>query len=277
VASARRRAARSATRAGSGDTPRLAEIPEAAADGLVADVYDRIRRVTGVPTVAFVYRALALEPRVLAAAWSDLAPNVADRDVRAAAETLGASLAFDVSALAPHAVPVDRVSAARTLGAFDRMNRLNLVGLTALLEGRAAPAAPAPPSDAADPIGVGLAMADLASLPPETLELLEEMSMPVSGAARPILVPSLYRFFASDHDVLAGLWEAIRPTVESDAFGRSAAGLRADARVVGGGLPYGIRRLEHEASRAVVARFLETIPAMIVVTGLLRDALGCGR
>ena len=38
--------------------PYLREIPEAAATGSVAEVYEGLRRVLGVPFVAFVYRAL---------------------------------------------------------------------------------------------------------------------------------------------------------------------------------------------------------------------------
>jgi len=257
----------------SGGESRLAEVPEAKADGLVAEVYDEIRRVTGVPTVAFVYRALAVEPEELAAAWADLAPNLSHPGVRASAARLDGSRAGRAARLPDAVVSVDRSAAAATLAAFDRLNRLNLVGLTALLDGVDAPGARAPATDAADPIAGGLPMADLDALPRATIALLERMSVPVSGPTRPILIPSLYRYFAADHALLAALWEAIRPVAESGALERAAAALRTEAGVLARTLPYGVRRLERDTARDVVARFSTTIPAMIVVTGLVRQAL----
>ena len=63
--------------------PHLAEVSEKDAGGRIADLYDDIRRVTGVHSVALVYRALAAIPGALEMVWADLASNLADRDVRA--------------------------------------------------------------------------------------------------------------------------------------------------------------------------------------------------
>ena len=43
-----------------------------------------------------------------------------------------------------------------------------------------------------------LPMADLASLEPGTIALLQRMSAPVAGPEQPILIPSLFRYFAHD-------------------------------------------------------------------------------
>jgi hypothetical protein len=251
---------------------RLAEVPEAEADGEVASLYDDIRRVAGVSTVPLVYRALAVEPAVLEAIWTDLAPNLADAEVRERAAALGHSGPRPADPT-PVALPLDREQVATTLAIFDRVNTLNAVGLTALLGGVDGLVYAERPAGAADPLAGGLPMADLTRLGDETLALLERMSRPVTGGGDPVVVPSLYRYFAHEHASLEMLWDALQPVVEGRTFAPAAAGVRADAGAIATSLPYRIRRLDSEPARSIVERFLVTIPAMIVVTALIRSAL----
>ncbi|MGL6279429.1 MAG: hypothetical protein ACRC50_07745 [Gaiella sp.] len=257
------------------DGARLAEIPEEAARGRTAELYEDIRRVTGVGSVVLVYRALAAHGDALEIAWSDLAPNLADDRARAAALGLGADGDTDDVAVLPPSlvrVPLDR--AAETLATFARANRLNVVALSALLDGVDRPPAATPAASAREVVPTGLPMADLARLPPATLTLLEEMSAPVAGGERPVVIPSLYRFFAHDEQLLRALWDAIRPTVENPAFASRVAGLQDDGRALGARLPYRVRALPPGEPRVIVERFLRTIPSMIVVGALLARALG---
>jgi hypothetical protein len=212
---------------------------------------------------------------VLESTWTELAPNLADRRVREAALQLGGEGADPgVSPLSPELVSVPRRDAAATLASFARANRLNVVALSALLDGVDAPPAAAPAATADDVLPAGLPMADLATLPASTLALLDEMSAPVAGSERPIVIPSLFRYFAHDERLLCALWDSIRPTVESTAFPARIAALRSDGRALAAHLPYGVRALPEGEPRAIVERFLRTIPSMIVVGGLLTRALG---
>jgi hypothetical protein len=254
----------------------LVEIPEGEARGRTAALYEDIRRVTGIGSVVLVYRALAAHGDALETAWGDLAPNFADGRARRAALALGEHDASGgVVASLPSALvrlPLDETSA--TLAGFARVNRLNVVGLSALLDGVDAPAATERAATAGDALPSGLPMADLSQLPGTTLALLEEMSAPVAGVERPIVIPSLYRFFAHDAQLLRALWEAIRPAVEDASFARRVAALQAEGRALAAQLPYRVRALPPGEPRAVVERFLRTIPSMIVVGGLLARALG---
>ena len=59
----------------------LPEVSERDAEGLAAEFYEDIRRVVGLPFVNLVYRHLAVEPRRLEAAWSQLRPNLTDEAI----------------------------------------------------------------------------------------------------------------------------------------------------------------------------------------------------
>lgn len=253
---------------------RLAEVSETAATGAAAALYDDIRRVTGVRSIALVHRALAAIPGALETIWADLAPNLADHRVRSAAARIAGAESAAVAPLDPGLVTVPLPAAAATLAGFARINRLNLVGLSALQTGLAAPPAQERGATATDVIPDGLPMAELASLPVSTLALLEEMSAPVAGAERPIVIPSLYRFFARDERLLRALWEALRPVVDDPGFEARVDGIRQGATALARALPYGVRPAPGDEAQAVVARFLRTIPSMIVVGDLLGQALG---
>lgn len=257
-----------------GPAARVAEISEASATGVVAAVYDDIRRVTGVPTVALVYRILAVDADTLETVWADLGPNLADARVRTGARVLAGAPTGALAPIAPSLVTVPLTPAAATLDGFARLNRLNVVGLTALRHGVAAPRASSPGATEKETIPDGLPMADFAALPPSAIALLEAMSEPIAGGQRPLVVPSLFRYFAHDEQLLRALWDALRPVVTDPAFERRVAALREEAATLAGQLPFRVRALPPGPALDVVERFLRTIPGMIVVGGLLAQALG---
>ena len=55
--------------------PMLPELPESQATGRIADIYDDIRRFSGVPYVSSLQRYLATLPGVLEWAWAALRPQ----------------------------------------------------------------------------------------------------------------------------------------------------------------------------------------------------------
>ena len=254
--------------------PHLAEVSENDAGGRIAELYDDIRRVTGVRSVALIYRALAAIPGTLETVWDDLAPNLADPEVRAAAARIVGASPAAVAKLDPQLASVPARDAAATLAGFARINRLNLVGLSALLAGVRGPFAVSSVAEAVEVVPAGLPMADLTALPESTITLLEEMSAPVTGGELPVVIPSLYRFFAHDEQLLRALWTALGPVVVDPGFEQRVGAIRRDAASLARTLPYGVRQLGLGDGRAVVERFLRTIPSMIVVGELLGQALG---
>jgi hypothetical protein len=256
------------------DGERIGEIPESSATGSVADVYADIRRVLGVPFVALIYRVLASEPDRLESIWSDLGPNLASEVARGAARTLAAPPPRPIVAgRAPDGLALDVVAAVATLEAFRHGNALGAIGLSALLQGVDGPRAPNRGPSAPRPFSNLLPMADLASLPGTTLDLLERMSAPVAGPERPIVIPSLFRYFAHDRRVLEFVWETIQPVVEDPAFFGATAAIRTAAGMAASSLPYRVRAAEDPETRRIADRFVTTIPAMIIVSRLIEDAI----
>ena len=259
------------------DPPLFEEVSEQAASGSIAEAYADIRRVLGVPMVVFVYRALAVSPGRLEHVWGALGANLACAETQRNAASLDPPEQGKVAPL-PRATMVgagiDPLRLAGTLDSFDRANRLNLIGLEALLTG-----APGDPTTdrgearSAAPREM-LPMADLASLQPGTRALLRRMSVPIAGRERPMLIPSLFRYFAHSDRLLEAIWQSIGPPIEDGRFHDSVAVVAQRARQLIGRLPYPVARAEDNDTREIISRFATTIPGMIVATKLLRLALG---
>lgn len=254
----------------------LEEVSEQTAAGSIADTYADIRRVLGVPMVVLVYRALAAQPGRLEHIWSVLAANLAARDTQRNAESICPP---EIGSVEPvpraflTAARLDRALLADTLDAFDRANRLNLIGLTSLLVGAPGnPSADSTPGPSETPRKL-LPMAELASLPQSTLELLQRISVPLAGPGPPIVIPSLFRYFAHDHELLEKIWHTIGHAITSDRFPSAVIKLSTHARVLAGRLPYSVPRVDDHDTREIATRFTTVLPAMIVTTNLVRLAL----
>jgi hypothetical protein len=254
----------------------LAEVPEAAADGSVAEVYRAIRGVFATDAVVLFYRTLAVHPGRLERIWAVLGPNLASAGASSAAgslapEPLGPVEEISRKILSGHGP--DPGVAAATLDTFDRSNRLNLVALSALLHG--APGAVIADRVPATRPAVGgiLPLVDLAALPAHTMELLARMSGPVAGPGPPVVIPSLYRAFAYDDVLLGALWQSIGPHVGSAGFSRAVESLVVQGARAAGRLPYRVERELDPETRELTQRFIRAIPGMIVVSPMLRAAL----
>ncbi len=247
------------------------EIREDEAAGTVAVTYAEIRRVLGLPFVPLVYRVLANEPDRLAGIWAELEPNLGSDVAREAAHRLAATPPLEVNLRVRGwaEVQLDHAAAQGTVAAFLHSNALNLVGLSALLAGVDAPSATGP-ARRMEPISRSiLPMADLAALPASTVALLEEMSVPISGPAKPIVIPSLFRHFADDERLLTTIWRTIQPTVDSAGFAGAVETIRGEARRVGLSLPYRVARVDDMQTRCITGRFVGVTSAMLVVAQLM--------
>ena len=256
---------------------RLAELPEAAATGRVAEVYADIRAVLALPMVNLVYRHLATKPGELVECWAALRPNLASRAAASAAEKLAALAspagvaALPRASLAVAGLTGEQVPLARaTLAAYRRANSLNVLGMFTLLygcpgRGASAEEAAAPP---AKPI---LPMASLEHLTPAAAALLDEMSLHALGGDEPRLVPSLLRHFAGNPCLLALVWAVLRlPTAEAT---HRAERVARRARELARALPYPVAALDDAAERAVVVKFSDAMARMLGLGEMLSAAL----
>jgi hypothetical protein len=254
----------------------LAEVSEQAARGSVASAYVDIRRVLGVQTVMLVYRVLAVEQGRLERVWGAIAPNLAVAATQRGARVLDPPEIGSVEPVPPETIAMAGIDPTRltaTLDCFDRANRLNLIGLTALLTGSPGnpeadprPASPTVPSEL-------LRMADLGSIPRIRLTLLQEMSAPIAGPEEPLVIPSLFRYFAHDDRLLQQMWRSIAPVITKDRFQDAVATISRHASDLGAQMPHPVPRLDDPRAVRIVTRFVTTIPGMIVTTRLLRLAL----
>jgi hypothetical protein len=258
----------------------LAEIPEAAATGRIAELYVDIRSVCGLPMVNLVYRHLATEPGLLERCWAGLRPNLASAAAAAgAAELVRLAATPGAQALRPATVAASGLTgeqirlAGATLAAYARGNSLNVLAMFALLDGcdGRSDATEAEPT-AREPI---LPMAPLDALTPRAAALLDEISLGVVGAEEPRLVPSLFRHFAADERQLTLIWSVLEPAV---ATAHERAGRVAErGRVLAAGLPHPVPALRDEAGREVARRFSEATSRMLVFGELLAAALAEAR
>lgn len=261
----------------------LAEVPEADATGSLAEAYADIRLVLGLPLVNLIYRHLAATPGLLERAWAALRPNLTSAAAQAAAAELAAAASppgvapIPAAALAVAGFAGEEAGlAGATLDAYARANSRNLLAMHALLDGHAGAPAPAGRSDPGQPSPSApiLPMADIRRLPPEAAALLEEMSLPLTGAEEPRIVPSLLRHFAHNPCLLALLWTALRPALAGAGVSERADALAHHANMLTRSrLPYPVPALTDEALRAVTRRFVGAMSHMLVAGEMLRHAL----
>jgi hypothetical protein len=267
-------------------TEYLPEVPEVLARGSVAATYAEIRAVVGLPIVNLVYRSLATVPGRLEAVWAELAPVLREP----AAHMIIGEIAS--SAKADGVVKIPRVSLAAcgveaatldavelTLDAYERGNATNLIALAALRAGVERPPAPAmarAPVNASEPGKPLPVMAELQQMSSGSRMLVEEMSAAVTGGKRPILVPSLFRHLTQPAALLALVWTALRRPLSTPEFEAQARGLSAAAGVAIQRLPFGVARVHDDDARAVLDRFSEVIPRMLVLGAMVRAALSEG-
>ncbi|WP_158922467.1 hypothetical protein [Acidisphaera sp. S103] len=268
----------------------LAELSEDAATGRIAEIYDKIRRFSGVPYVSSLQRYLATMPGVLEWAWDAVRPAM----VSGAIPETGWRLARSVR-LSP-AAPIDQatlrawgidsgaLAAIRNIAEnFVRVSPVNLMTgacLAQLLNG-ASPSGPGFPNTWTPPAMLPPmpGNADPASLPPDHRAVLMRFATEVDG--RPFL-PALYRQIAHWPAVLSWLADELAPRFAAPATATARTDFRAAAREAA---PDIVARLpgvpdcappDADTTRRVLAtidRYAETSPEMTMFGQLILDAL----
>jgi len=268
----------------------LAELSEKSATGRIAEIYEDIRRFSGVPYVSSLQRYLATMPGVLEWAWDALRPAMAAGAVSEAGWRLAGAMrlspAAPVSAATLREWGIDAagLAAIRNIAAnFVRVSPVNIVTgacLARLLngarpEGAGFPAPWTPPAMLPPMPG----NVDPASLPPDQRAVLMRFATEVDGTP---FLPALYRQIAHWPAVLAWLADELGPrfanpetTTARTAF-RSAARDAAPAIVAAlPGVPDRAPPDEDTVRRvlATIDRYAETSPEMTMFGQLILDAL----
>lgn len=258
----------------------LAEIPEAAATGAVAALYDRLRAAQGMPLINLIWRHMATLPGVLDWAVAAVEPVLRSAALAEARARVGAAAVREFGALAPIGPAPEGVAA--VLEAYDRGNGGNLILLTALRGVIAEGAAASPvvlPAGAVAPIGPLPPIARLEALPAETAALVRRLAARHGLAGG--IIPSLYLHLVPWPGLLAALEPALAPAFASGAVVRArdaavAQAVREAAALRPALAPPGEFPAEHrQAVLAVLAQFTtEVIPAMVPVGAAIKAGLG---
>ena len=267
----------------------LAELSEAAATGRIAEIYDEIRRLSGVPYVSSLQRYLATLPCVLEWAWDALRPAMVSGAIPETGWRLARALrltpAAPVSAAMVRDWGVDAadLTAIRNVAAnFVRVSPVNIVTgacLARLLTGERP--AGSGFSDIWSPPALLPPMpgnADPALLPFGQRAVLMRFATEVDG--KPFL-PALYRQIAHWPAVLAWLADELAPRFAAPETATRRAAFKAAARDAA---PDIVARLPGMPDRAppdadtvrrvlaTIDRYAETSPEMTMFGQLILDA-----
>lgn len=267
----------------------LAELPEGQATGKIAEIYDEIRRFSGVPYVSSLQRYLATIPGVLEWAWAVVRPAMVSGAIPETGWRLARSVRVSplprvsLAVLRVWGVDAGDLAAIRNVAYnFVRVSPVNLMTgacLRLVLTGAASSGAG---FDIWNPPAMLSPMpgnVDLTSVSPALRAVLMQLATEVDGKP---FVPALYRQLAHWPGVLAWLATELGPRFDApetngarSAF-RNAAWQAAQAIVDRLPAPPSIGTPDAEAKRRVLAtidRYAETSPEMVMFGQLLLGAL----
>jgi hypothetical protein len=264
--------------------PMLAELSEDDATGRIAEIYDDIRRFSGVPYVSSLQRYLATMPGVLEWAWDTLRPVMASGTIPETGWRLAQSVRLAPAAMRPPPTDPAAATAIRNIAEnFVRVSPVNLVTgacLAHLLtgtrpEGVGYPQSWAPP-EMLPPMPGNI---DPQTLAPDRHAVLMRFATQVDGKP---FIPALYRqlahfpaFLAWLADELAARFIAPETAIARNGFRAAARQAAPDIVARLPGLPPAAPPDEGTTSRilATIDRYAETSPEMTMFGQLILHAL----
>jgi hypothetical protein len=271
----------------------LPELAEADAPQSVAAIYAELRRLSGVPMVALIFRHLATHPGALDDAWRSLRPAFESGRIQSAAWWLAERAPSD--GLVPRIAPVvravigiDEVASAgilRTLDAYNRANPVNMLAMLCLMERLRLGTTPARPFEmdgmpwsAPQPITGPLpAMPPVAAIPPDLRRLINDLGF--GDRTQPVtVVPSLYRHFTAWPALIGLVHVNLAPAFRDGTLAFAVEALHAEMRAKATEIAPTLAPLAAgDALRSALptlSRFASSvIPQMILVGFALKHAL----
>ncbi len=271
--------------------PMLPELPESQATGGIADIYDDIRRFSGVPYVSSLQRYLATLPGVLEWAWAALRPAMESGVIPETGWRLASDVRVTPAAPVPLAtlrrwgVDAAGLTAIRNIAAnFVRVSPVNLVtgACFSRLLTAAAPSGPGFPPGVWTPPRLLPSMpgnVDPADLSEPQRTVLMRFATEVDGTP---FIPALYRQLAHWPAVLAWLADELGPRFDAPETAAARAAFQAAARAAAAdivarlpGPPEGTPPDPVTTQRvlAAIERYAVTSPEMTMFGQLILDAL----
>lgn len=269
----------------------LPELPERQAGGAVRQIYEQIKRLSGVPMVALIYRHLATIPGALKWSWELLEPSLRAGQLQQRAWDLASDARITPHITIPRAAlravgiaAADERGITAVLDAYNRANPVNIMALRCLalhLAGdvQAVPRTAALPPWQPPPVPQAPPIIDPPAMTPEVRQLALLLTDRGAGGTPPTLWPGLYRHLAH-WPAFLGFAGVLVPR-EFAAIDAAAARLReqvdAAAKELAAGMKPANRPAPGAAERrqlqAAIAQFSARIPEMVVIGGVLRRAL----
>ena len=212
--------------------PMLAELSEDAATGRIAEIYDDIRRFSGVPYVSSLQRYLATMPGVLEWAWDALRPAMASGTIPETGWRLAQSVRLAPAISRPPPTEPAAVTAIRNIAEnFVRVSPVNLVTgacLAHLLTGARPTGAGYPQSwKPPEMLPSMRGNIDPQNLGPDQHAVLMRFATQVDGKP---FIPALYRQLAHFPAFLAWLADELAPRFVAAETAAARNGFRAAAR-----------------------------------------------
>ncbi len=266
----------------------LAEVPVDAARGEIARIYGEIRRLTGGPLVAFVYRHLATFPGALEALWRSVAPllekgELQTRAWEAAARAWTGPVA-DSEHLARAMGSAGVVGACNVIDAYNRGNPVNLAVVSVIRAASGSPTNPprslAPSQRWTPPTSLApiIAIPAVTDLDANLLELVNAFGKG-TAAGEPLLVPTLYRHLSAWPALVRFAFDEVRPRLADGSFAAAIDQFHHDIELLAADLAQRHALpvepvLATAPVRNAFDRFTPVIPEMVVVGHFLRRTLG---
>ena len=269
----------------------LEELSEADASGRVAEIYAELRRLSGVPVVALIFRHLATHEGLLDQIWAALRPLLTtgvlqDAAARVVDENIPADLIPPIDANVRCALGFDGVRMTPVLNAIDAYNRANAINLLIMLsllrrlelsDSTVQPVptrAWYPPAPIAGPLSP---MMSPAEMPSHIRRMINDFGFGDRTRLDPV-VPSLLRHLCDAPGLLAILHVVLTPKFKDGTLSNALAKLRTAMAQAAAGIAPQIGLLPQMAAtpsaRVVVEEFTGSwIPQMTVIGFALRRSL----
>jgi hypothetical protein len=268
----------------------LPEMREADAPDHIRSIFTDIRRLSGVPMAALIYRSLATHPGVLEEIWEGIGPlfragRVQEAAWRIARDTTTANVLppIEKNARAVLGLTNSALDQVRTvLDAYNRANPINVLAILSVAARlkRDGAAKPQPAGDWTPPKAIPGPLPEMTppeAIPPDLRLLINDLGPGDRSTLDPI-VPSLYRHLTPWPGYLAAHHIVLVPRLRDGSLVRAAQGVHQamtrEAASIADDLPPLERLGATSCATETMAKFSTTnIPLMIVVGRGMRDAL----